>query len=537
MKKTAIALLVGAGVIGIAALAQSAKPLVVGSVGQPVSMAPGKMSDGNSILVQQQVYDRLLSFKEGTAELDPEGGLAKSWNTNANSTVWTFNLRTGVRFHDNTPLNAEAVKFNIEYWWDNTKPGFFETGNSITPDIFQGYKNNPKSLIKSVSTVGPYTVRVTLAKPMANFDEIMATGYFGIASPTAIKKAGGDDKYGTPAFMAVGTGPFVMREWRTGDRIILTRNANYWRGKSLPKASGMTVRFIPDAAARIAELKAGNVDLLPSGALPYDTLPQIKGDANLAPVFRPSFNVGYLGLNQAAEFDGKKNPLANLKVRQAITNAINKKEIVEAFYGENGVTNGHIPPLSLQWAYSKNVSDYEFNVEKAKKLMTEAGYANGFEMDLWYMPVSRPYYPSAKPIAEAFAQDLAKIGIKASLKTKDWGAYLDDVDNGKLQSYMLGWTGDYNDPDNFYTPLIGSGNVKETGYNSPALFKLLDDARAAATRADKAALYGKVAETLFNDIVKIPVVHSRPLLARRAALTGWIPGPLGSEPLTNVEVK
>ena len=540
MKKLGLAALavVGGALTALAinnANAQGSKPIVVGNVGQPVSLASGKVSDGNSLNVHDQIYDRLLEFKSGTTEVEP--ALALSIKPNASSTVWTINLRPGVTFHDGTPFNAAAVKFNFDYWWDDTKPGFFKSGNSIWADIFNDYKSNKNGagLVKSVDVVNSLSVRVTLSSPMANFDEIMATGYFGIASPTAITKAG-DEKYGTASVGAVGTGPYVFKSWQTGDRIVLEANKNYWK-RGYPKNPGVIVRFISDAAARVAELRAGNVDLLPTGALPYDVLTTLKGDANVAPVFLPSFNVGYLGLNQVKEWNGAKNPLSEQKVRQAIAAAINKKAIVEAFYGEYGITNPFLPPTVMDWSYSKNVKDYVYNPESAKKLLADAGYPNGFEMELWYMPVSRPYFPNAKPLAEAMAKDLAAVGIKANLKTKDWGAYLDDNDAGKQQAYMLGWTGDYSDPDNFYTPLIGEGSVKSTGYDNNKLFDLLKQARGAVSKQKKAELYAQVSEILYADIVKLPIVHSRPLQARRANLEGWVPSPLGAAHFSEMFVK
>ncbi|MFN3267275.1 MAG: ABC transporter substrate-binding protein [Deinococcales bacterium] len=532
MKKAALALtLLGAGAL-VAATAQSSKPIVVGSVGQPVSLASGKISDGNSIFVQQQIYDRLLDFKPGSTDVIP--ALATSARPNKNATSWTFTLRTGVKFHDGTVFDANAVKANFDFWWDDTRKEFFKSGNSIVLDIFEGYKSG-KSLIKNVVVESAYRVRVDMNSPFANLDEVFATGYFGIVSPAALKKFG-EDKYGSAATLAVGTGPFIVKSWQTGDRILLEANKNYWK-KGFPKAPGMIVRFISDAAARVAELRAGNIDMIPTGALPYDVLPTLKSDKNVAPVFRPGFNVGYLALNQVAEFGGAKNPLANQKVRLAVASAINKKALVESFYGEYGTTNAYLPPLVMNWSYPKNQRDYVYNPEAAKKLLADAGYPNGFSMELWYMPVSRPYFPNAKPVAETMAKDLSTVGIKVELKSKDWGAYLDDVDAGKFQSYMLGWTGDYNDPDNFYTPLVGPGTSKETGYNNPKFFALLDDARKATSKAKKGEIYGQVADILFEDIVKMPIVHSRPLLARRASLDGWVPGPLGSEPLIEVTSK
>ena len=533
MKKAALtAALLGSVALAAVTIAQTtSKPIIVGS-SQPVSLASGKISDGNSIWVQLQIYDRLMEFKPGTADTMP--GLALSMRANANSSLWTINLRPGVSFTDGTKLDAAAVKANFDFWWDDTRAGFFKSGNSIVPDIFEAYKSG-NSIIREVKVVNPSVVTVALRQPMANFDEVMATGYFGIASPTAIRAAG-EEKYGTAASLPVGTGPFVAKSWQTGDRILLEANRAYWR-RGQPKAPGIIVRFINDAAARIAELRAGTIDMLPTGALPYDSLATIKADAKLKPVFRPSFNIGYLALNQVAEFGGAKNPLNNKNVRLAVASAINKKQIVESFYGEYGITNGYLPPTVMDWSYPKNKRDYVFNPEAAKKLLSDAGYPNGFSMELWYMPVSRPYFPNAKPLAEAMAKDLSAVGIKVELKSKDWGAYLDDADAGKFQAFMLGWTGDYNDPDNFYTPLIGPGTAKETGYNNPALFKLLDDARVATTKAAKGDIYGKVADILFDDIVKMPIVHSRPLNAQRVGVEGWTLSPFGGEPLTEVTVK
>ena len=299
----------------------------------------------------------------------------------------------------------------------------------------------------------------------------------------------------------------------------------------------MTFRFIKDASAQIAELRAGNIDMIPTGALPYDSLATLKADPNVKPVFRPGFNVGYLALNQSADFAGAKNPLANQKVRLALASAIDKKSLVSSFYGESGYTNGYLPPAAFEWSYPKNKRDYVYNPEAAKKLLAEAGFPNGFTMELWYMPVSRPYFPNAKPLAETMAKDLAAVGIKVELKSKDWGAYLADADSGKFQAFMLGWTGDYADPDNFYTPLIGPSASRGVGYNNPKLYALLEKGRAEGTKAKKAEVYGQVADILFDDIVKIPIVHSNPLLAKRAGLEGWIPGPIGGEVLDTVTIK
>ena len=322
--------------------------------------------------------------------------------------------------------------------------------------------------------------------------------------------------------MAVGTGPFVFKEWISGDRLVLEKNPNYWK-TGLPKVDRLVIRFVEDPAARLAQLKAGQLDFTVD--LTPDQLTEIQADANLEAVLRPAFNVGYLALNPGYE------PLAKVEVRRAIAQTINKQEIVKAFWGELGKHDSQFVPPPLNWAESKQVKDYEFNPQQAKATLAKAGYPNGFDLDLWYMPVSRPYFPTPKPIAEAFAADLSDLGIRVKLLTKDWSAYLADrLKSPGFQSFMLGWTGDYGDPDNFYYPHFGPGATADLGnWKNPKVIELLNKARATGDKAVRAKIYGEVSQILHEEAVRLPIVHSQPLLGKRKNIGGWIPSPLGSE--------
>ncbi|HBB34986.1 MAG TPA: ABC transporter substrate-binding protein [Cyanobacteria bacterium UBA8803] len=503
-----------------------ATTLVYGSGGQPVNLEPGNITDGNSIIVQQQIYDRLLETKPGTTEL--EQSLAKEWEVSRDGKTWTFKLRQGVQFQDGTDFNAEAVKFNVERWWNQESEfGYRKAGKTyeIWGNIFGGYKGTPQSLLQDVIVEDEYTIKFVLQQPFAAFPGAIASGYFGIASPDAIKKAGAP--YGTPASVAVGTGPFRFKEWRTGDRIVLEANPNYWK-PDLPKTQQLVIRFISDPAARLAQLRSGTIDLTVD--LAPDQLAEIKRDPNLEAVFRPSLNVGYLALNPSYE------PLAKVEVRQAIAIALNKPEIVKAFWGELGQYDSHFTPPSLQEYQSDQVVDYQYNQKQAKELLVQAGYPNGFELDLWYMPVSRPYFPTPKPIAEAIAAELSAIGIKVNLQTKDWAAYLEDRRKPPgFQAFMLGWTGDYGDPDNFYYTHFGPGSTSDLGgWKNQEVLQLLERGRATNDQAERTKIYGRVDEILYQEAVRLPMVHSQPLLAKRKNLTGWTPSPLGSESLATV---
>ncbi|MFW8626132.1 ABC transporter substrate-binding protein [Deinococcus sp. ME38] len=507
--------------------AASAATLVFGGNGEPVSLESGNITDGISILVQRQIYDTLVDFKPGSTDLAP--GLATSWKANANNTAWTFTLRKGVRFHDGTPMNADAIVFNLSRWWDKSHPyGFRDQGRTfeIVGELLGGYKGDATAVIKNIVKVNDTTVRIDLNKPSSVLPNVMAAGYFGIASPTAIKKEGA--KYGTPASKPVGTGPFIFQSWRTGDRVTLLPNKLYWGEKA--KVDQLVIRNIKDASQRLNELKAGTIDF--ANDLTPDSLKSVQADKNLVAVKRPSFNVGFVSMNNRNQY------LKNQSVRQAISMAINKKAIVEGFWNGLGVSNASFVPPVMSWANSSKVpADYKFDPAAAKKMLADAGYPNGFSIDLWYMPVSRPYFPTPKPIAEAIAADLSAIGIKVNLKTQDWAKYLEDRNKEPgFDMYMIGWTGDYGDPDNFYGAYYGANASDDINWNPANVETLLQQGRAAATQEAKAKVYSQLHEITYNAAYRIPMVHSNPLAAARSYVKGWAPSPLGSEPFNTITV-
>lgn len=507
--------------------AASAASLVFGGNGEPVSLESGNITDGISILVQRQIYDTLVDFKPGSTDLAP--GLATSWKANANNTAWTFTLRKGVRFHDGTAMNADAIVFNLSRWWDKSHPyGFRDQGRTfeIVGELLGGYKGDATAVIKNIVKVNDTTVRVDLNKPSSVLPNVMAAGYFGIASPTAIKKEGA--KYGTPASKPVGTGPFIFQSWRTGDRVTLLPNKLYWGEKA--KVDQLIIRNIKDASQRLNELKAGTIDF--ANDLTPDSLKSVQADKNLVAVKRPSFNVGFVSMNNRNQY------LKNQQVRQAISMAINKKAIVDAFWNGLGVSNASFVPPVMAWANSSKVpADYKFDPAAAKKMLAEAGYPNGFSIDLWYMPVSRPYFPTPKPIAEAIAADLSAIGIKVNLKTQDWAKYLEDRNKEPgFDMYMIGWTGDYGDPDNFYGAYYGANASDDINWNPANVETLLQQGRAAATQEAKAKVYSQLHEITYNAAYRVPMVHSNPLAAARSYVKGWVPSPLGSEPFNTITV-
>lgn len=501
--------------------------LVFGANGDPVTLDTGNATDGISLTVQRQIFDTLVDFKDGSTELKP--GLAESWKANKDATKWTFKLRKGVKFHDGSNFNADAVVFNMQRWWDPKHPqGFRDQGRTfeIVGYLLGGYKGDKDALIKNIVKVDDHTVRIDLNKPSSVLPDVLASSYFGISSPKAIKALGA--KYGTPAGKAVGTGPFIYEKWVTGNNVTLKANKNYWGRKA--KVDKLIIRGIKDPSQRLNELKAGTIDF--TNDLTPDSLKSITSHKKITAVKRPSFNIGFLALNN------QNKHLKKAKVREAISMAINKKAIVEAFWNGLGVTNASFLPPSLDWANSKNVpQDYKYDPKAAKQLLKDAGYPNGLTVDLWYMPVSRPYFPNPKDIAQAMAADLSSIGVKAKLRTEDWGKYLEDRKKSPgFDMYMIGWTGDYGHPDNFYAAYYGPESGKDIGWTPVELNKLLEKGRSTGDRKAMIDAYAKIHEITYKARYRLPIVHSQPLSAAQNYVKGWIPSPLGNESFATISV-
>jgi ABC-type dipeptide transport system, periplasmic component len=501
--------------------------LVVAGSGEPATLESANAHDSVTMHVQRQIYDRLINVKPGSTDLAP--GLATSWAPNKDATSWTFTLRRGVKFHDGTPFNADAVVFNLRRWWDKSDPnGLRDQGRtfSIVADLLGGYKGEKNAIIKNIVKVNDSVVRVDLTRPNTVFPVQMSASYWGIASPAAIKAQGA--KYGTPQGTAVGTGPFVFGSWRSGDRVTLRANTAYWGSK--PKVDTLIIRSIKDPKQRLNELRAGTWDLV--GDLQPDDMKAIQADKNLVLYKRPSFNLGYIGLNNRNEY------LKNPKVRQAISMAINRRAVVDAFWSGLGRTDTSIVPPALGWATSSKVpADYKFDPAAAKKLLAEAGYPNGFTLDFWYMPITRSYFPQPKASAEAMAADLADVGIKVNLKTEDWAKYLDDLFAGRLSMFQIGLIGDYGDPDYFYGALYNPTSTNDIGWNAPAeLDTLLQQARSGLTRQARAQAYARIHELTYNAGYRIPLVHSQSVAAARSYVKGWVLSPFSSEPYNTVSL-
>ncbi|MEX2542018.1 MAG: ABC transporter substrate-binding protein [Trueperaceae bacterium] len=505
---------VTAGLVLLGSGFAAAQTLVYGQSGFPTTLDSVDSQDGNSLTVSVNITERLIGFERGGTGLAP--ALATSWSANDDATVWTLELREGVAFHDGTLFDAEAVKFNLDRWNDESHPhGYRDEGKTFVPWtwVFGGFKGDG-SILEEVRVVDDHTVELVMAEPVGLLPSMLAAIYFQIDSPTAVMEAGG--AYGMPGTGSVGTGPFAFVEWREGERLVVERNSDYWG--DVAQVEQVIFRGIEDPTARLTELLAGSIDIAVNMAA--DDLAIIEESADLEPVVAEAeLNVGYLGMHQANE------PFDDERVRIAIAHAIDREAIVEAFYGGLGSVAVDFLPPTL-WGHADS-EPYPYDPERARQLLEEAGHPNGFNTELWYMPVSRPYYPSPQPIAETMASYLADVGIDAELMTEDWTTYLGDYNTGKFPMYMLGWNADYADPDNFLYTFFGPSAPAALGWDDPETIDLLERARQAPTQDERQQLYEQALERVHDQMPSLPVAHTSSVNATRTIVSGFQVSPLG----------
>ncbi len=467
-----------------------------------VSLDPHDIEDGLSVNNTSNVFDTLVRFKADSTQVEPS--LAESWTVSPDGLVWTFKLRKGIRFHDGTPFNAEAVKFNYDRQVDAKNP--YHNGTFPYADFtFQN--------VKSVDVVDGSTVRFTLSAPYAPFIANQAMFSTGIVSPTAVKKYG-KDFFKHP----VGTGPFKFVEWVKGDHATYEANKTYWAGR--PCVDRLIVRGVPDNTVRVLELEKGTAHIIDQ-VNPQD-YERIRGNPNLELFTAPGLNVGYIAMNTT------KEPFNDVRIRRAVNYAIDRQAITKAFYAGVGAPAKNPMPPTI-WGYNDAVKPYEHNVAKAKQLIAEAGYPNGFGAELWWPNRARPYLTQPQKIAEAFQQQLAEAGIRVKLVTFEWGTYLKKTAAGEHQMMILGWTGDNGDPDNFIYVLLDKDNIGKSNrayYKNETTHQLLIKAQQVADQAGRANLYRQVQQILHDDAPWAPFVHAARVSANRKAVTNYSKHPL-----------
>ena len=496
-------LLVGAATFALAlgALPLHAKTLVFCSEGSPEGFNPQLYTAGTTFdASSRQVYDRLVQFERGTTNIVP--GLAESWEVSDDGQTYTFHLRRGVKFQttkDFTPsrdFNADDVLFSFERMWKTDHPYHPVSGG--TYEYFASM--SMPDLLEDIEKVDEHTVRFHLSRPEAPMIANLGMDFASILSAEygeQMLQAGTPEKVDLEP---VGTGPFTRVVYQKDAVIRYQAFDDYWRGRA--PLDSLVFAITPDASVRYAKLRAGECHVM-TQPNPAD-LAQMEKDPAINLLQQEGLNVGYLGFNT------EKEPFQDKRVRQALNMAINKEAIIEAvFQGAGKVAKNPIPPTI--WSYNESTEDYPYDPEQAKALLTEAGHGEGFETDLWAMPVTRPYNPDARRMAEMVQADWAKVGVNAQIVSFEWGEYLKRSLNGEHQTLLLGWIGDNGDPDNFLAVLLGCdavGSANRARWCHQPFEDLIQKAKVVSDPAERTRLYEEAQRVFKEEAPWVTIAHS-----------------------------
>ena len=510
-----------AALLVVLAQPTQAKTLVYCSEGDPDTLNPQLSESGTAIDAAHPIFDQLVGFEYGSTNIVP--GLAERWEVSQDDTVFTFHLRKGVKFHESSgfrptrDFNADDVLFSVERQWKDDHPYHRLPGTN-----FEYFKDmDLPRLLKSVEKIDDSTVRFTLTEPTAPFLADMAMDFMSIQSAeygAAMLKANTPERLDREP---IGTGPFQFVSYQKDARIEYRSFPRYWRGAS--KIDRLVFSINKDPSVRWAKVKAGECQIM-GNPNPAD-LKAMDADKDITLLHQEGLNVGYLALNTS------RKPFDDVRVRRAIAMAIDKKGILNAVYHEAGeVAKNPIPPTI--WSYNKAVKDYPRDVAAAKKLMAESGHADGFAATLWAMPVTRPYNPNAKRIAELLQSDLGQIGIKAQIVTYEWGEYRKRAQAGEGDLVQLGWTGDNGDPDNFLFTLLscaaarpGGGNVAK--WCDKDFDALVTKARQTVSKPERTKLYEQAQQIFHDQVPWVPIAHSVVYQPVSKKVTGFKIDPFG----------
>ena len=395
----------------------------------------------------KSLFDGLMDYKPGTTELIPD--LAESYTISDDGLTYTFTLRQGVKFHNGRTLTPTDIKYSIERSVD---PKTQSPGQGFFWQIagFDDMASGKATELSGITTPDDHTVVINLSQPDATFLQIVAINFAFAVPREEVEKYGLD--FGRNP---VGTGAYKMTEWSLGQRVVFERNADYFR-EGAPFLDKITFEVGQDPSVALLRLKRGEVDVLGDGIPPANFLQEVADPANQGMIVEGGLlHTGYITMNTT------KAPFDNKLVRQAVNMAINKERIIRIVNGRASIANQPLPPAMP--GYDTSYKGYAFDPGKAKQLLAEAGYPDGFATELYAMNTD----PNPR-IAQAFQQDLAAVGIKAEIKSLAQATVIDAGGEGTapmLWSGGMAWIADYPDPSNFYGPILGCGGAVPGGWN------------------------------------------------------------------------
>jgi peptide/nickel transport system substrate-binding protein len=488
--------------LGLRVAAQPANTLVIGLVAEPTSLDPGQLTDINSMKLLGALYDTLVRFKPDSFELTP--GLATGWDLSGDGMVYTFKLRQGVKFHDGTDFNADAVKFTYDRLLDPNHP-YADTGPFPFAPGYYG------SIAETVD-VDPFTVQFRLKHQDSALVSAFTLNTGRIVSPQAVMTS----RKGF-AQNPVGTGPFKFVSWDHNVRISLAANPDYWDGA--PALGQLIFRPLADEQTRITEFLSGGVDVIFD--VPPDNIDQVKNSSQAVFDQQPGPHVWWVTLNT------KKAPFDNVLVRRAVNYAVNKDALTsDILKGTGTPAVGPIPP-AITWAYTDQVTKYPYDPAQATALLQQAGVSLPLNLVFW-VTESGSGMQSPKTMGTAIQADLAAVGVNAQIQTFEWGAFLNKYGAGlgsDADMAELSWMFDSGDPahmlpNNLYGPSCSPKGFNGGCYQNGQVDQLMDSALKITDRDQRGAIYRQIQGLVADDAPWIFVDNQIQNLARTARVQG-----------------
>ncbi len=481
--------------------------LTIALAASPTNLDPRKATDVASARVTQLVFSGLLK-KDPQSKLVPD--LALYWEQ-PDSTTYLFHLRPGVTFHDGSRLTARDVKYTFE---------------SIMDPAFKSPRRGSFEQLEQIEAPDDYTVKFILKKPFAPFLINMTLGIV----PEHIAKTAGREFSRKP----VGSGPFKLIDWQADDKLVFSAFTQYYAGR--PKLERIIYKIIPEDSVRLLGLEKGDVQLV-QNSIPPDLLPRLKANPKLKVITSAGTTYAYIGFNMEDPVLGKK------RVRQALALAIDRPAIIEHLLGGLATPASSLLP-ETHWAYAPQLTDYNYNLEQARKLLDEAGFVDpdgDGPQPRFRLSYKTSQNEQSRRIAEVLQYQWQKLGIKVDVRSYEWGTFFADISKGNFQLYSLQWVG-ITEPDIYYY-IFHSSSIPPQGANrgryiNAELDKLLEAGRNTLDTEKRKAIYGRVQQILADDLPYISLWHMMNVVAMRKEVSEFVPYPAGDfTSLKNVFIK
>jgi ABC-type transport system substrate-binding protein len=498
--------------------ATAANTLTFLFAGDTNRLDPPAMDAQEGFIATTAMYEGLVRYKSGSTDVEP--ALAEKWDISPDGTQYIFHLKPGVKFHDGSPLTAEAAAFTFDREINKDNPLYQEAQGDYGGFPYIGdYISN---VVTKVEAVGDLDVKFTLNRKFSPLLSNLAIPPGFIISMEALKKYGKGINENP-----VGTGPFRFVEWKKDDHITVEAFDGYWGNK--PKLQRIVFQPVPEPSVRALKIQNGEADV--TWAVDPKDVPTLKGQANTDVLEQPGLNVNM------AEFNLNKPENQNKALRQAMNYAINKQELADKLYSGAGTpASGVLPATS--WAFNADIKGYPYDPEKATALLKEAGY-NGQTIVLNTYTIARGYNPQGSKLAEAVQQYLDSVGIKAEIQTGEWTQYRADRRASKLNITFGGWQADTGDPENFLGVFFHSANkggVNTSFYGTPEVDQLLNQANEETDQAKRKDLFNQAERRIVDDAPWLFVGHMKQQAALRKRVQGFVQQPTYIYYFNNVSV-